>query len=109
MPPVTHTGIRQNPAARAKSGKGRAPHRHHSAPITTPMSGNAQRAYRMFFSFQANCGIGSAENMANATAIVCKAVIGLAPFIITWDAAYNPHHGVGRVAVALLICASASR
>ena len=51
------------------------PHRHHSAPHTAPTSGKAQSAYRIFFAFQSNCGIGRAENMANATAMVCKAVI----------------------------------
>ena len=70
MPPVTQTGIRQNPAAWAASGSGSAPHRHHSAPQITPTSGNAQSAYRIFFSFQSNCGTGSAENMASATAMV---------------------------------------
>ena len=77
MPPVTHTGTRQNPAARAGAGSGSTPQAYHRAPHTTPTSGKAQSAYRIFFSFQSNCGIGRAENMANATAIVCKAVTGL--------------------------------
>ena len=70
-------GTRQNPAARAATGSGSTPQTHHSAPHTTPTSGKAQSAYRIFFSFQSNCGIGRAENMANATAIVCKAVTDL--------------------------------
>ena len=42
--PVTHTGSRQKPAAFAMAGRGSAPHRHHSAPMTTPMSGKAHKA-----------------------------------------------------------------
>ena len=75
MPPVTQTGIRQKPAARAAPGRGSTPHRNHSSPMTTPMSGKAHIAYRMFFSVQLNCGTGTAENMANATATVCKTII----------------------------------
>ena len=72
---MTQTGIRQNPAAFAGIGRGRAPHRHHSPPMTAPMSGKAHMAYRMFFWFHANCGTGRAENMAKATAMVCNPII----------------------------------
>ena len=49
--------------------------KHHNPPHTAPMSGNAHSAYRMFFWLHSNCGVGIAENIANATAIVCKIVI----------------------------------
>ena len=64
-------------AANTAAGSGSTPQTHHSAPHTTPTSGKAQSEYRMFFLFQSNCGTGTAENMANATAIVCKTVMGV--------------------------------
>lgn len=87
--------IRQKPAARTMAGSGRLAHTHHSTPLSTPTSGKAQSEYRMFFSFQSNCGTGTAENMANATAIVCKTVMGVPSFVVHRQAAHHAADGVG--------------
>ena len=67
MPPVTSTGARHSPAARSKSGNesraAKAAQPHQARPHTTPTSGKAHSAYRMFFSFHTGCGTGTAENM----------------------------------------------
>ena len=76
-------------AARTMAGSGRLAHTHHSTPHSTPTSGKAQSEYRMFFSFQSNCGTGTAENMANATAIVCKTVMGV-PLLCSTPAGRTP-------------------
>ena len=55
-------------------------HSAHAAPMTAPISGKAHSAYLILRFVHANCGMGIAENIENATAIVSNISTSLTAF-----------------------------